>query len=247
MGVGTFAEFMGQLPDEEIPVLRRLLADDMLNPYSTALRRYGEYGQVYFELPPGPLHWSRQVEWPWVLRHGDFDRPHQVLEVSGGHTVLKFEIARRCREVVDTEFEDHMVPVVKDLVRLMGAGNVSVRWADVTALPFPDGSFDRVVCVSTLEHMPGDWGKGVRELVRVLRPGGVLLLTLDVRLEGPTVNNFYVDLGNVGEVVGPLGITQAVNGMTAFGVLPDGTRLTVLMVRYAKPAPPPAVAMTITL
>jgi ubiquinone/menaquinone biosynthesis C-methylase UbiE len=46
--------------------------------------------------------------------------------------------------------------------------------ADAMALPFHDGSFDAVVCVSTLEFVP-DPGQVLTEAYRVIRPGGVVL------------------------------------------------------------------------
>lgn len=53
--------------------------------------------------------------------------------------------------------------------------------ADVRRLPFPDGRFDAVVSNSTLDHFESteDIVVAVRELRRVLRPGGEMLLTLD--------------------------------------------------------------------
>lgn len=47
---------------------------------------------------------------------------------------------------------------------------------DATAIPVADGSFDAVLCTEMLEHVP-DPVAVVRELARVLRPGGRLLLT----------------------------------------------------------------------
>lgn len=52
---------------------------------------------------------------------------------------------------------------------------VDLREADALELPFPDASFDTVVCTFGLCAVPDD-GRAVAEAVRVLRPGGLLLL-----------------------------------------------------------------------
>lgn len=56
-------------------------------------------------------------------------------------------------------------------------GLQAVRIADVSELPFADGSFDSCVCIEVLEHLvfPLDCA---RQLWRVLRPGGVLIATV---------------------------------------------------------------------
>ena len=52
-----------------------------------------------------------------------------------------------------------------------------VRREDVTALRFGDGSLDAVVSLDVLEHVPA-YSAALREFARVLRPGGVLALTV---------------------------------------------------------------------
>ena len=48
----------------------------------------------------------------------------------------------------------------------------------VTAIPMPDASFDAVLCLDMLEHVPaGDRPQAIAELTRVLAPGGRLMLT----------------------------------------------------------------------
>ncbi|MDP9408079.1 MAG: methyltransferase domain-containing protein, partial [Actinomycetota bacterium] len=56
------------------------------------------------------------------------------------------------------------------------AAGSAVR-GDALRLPFPDATFDRVVAAEVLEHLPDDAG-ALTELVRVLRPGGRLAVTV---------------------------------------------------------------------
>jgi ubiquinone/menaquinone biosynthesis C-methylase UbiE len=51
-----------------------------------------------------------------------------------------------------------------------------VRHADVEAIPFPDASFDFVVCIEVLRYLPGS-ARCIKEMARVLKPGGVCLAT----------------------------------------------------------------------
>jgi len=56
------------------------------------------------------------------------------------------------------------------------ADRLTYVWQDARRLPFDDGTFDAVACLEALEFMP-DPREVLEELVRVLRPGGVLLVT----------------------------------------------------------------------
>jgi SAM-dependent methyltransferase len=48
--------------------------------------------------------------------------------------------------------------------------------SDITAIPAPDASFDALLCSEVLEHVP-DPSKALDEFTRLLRPGGILILT----------------------------------------------------------------------
>ncbi len=62
-----------------------------------------------------------------------------------------------------------------DFVRSRGGFRLAL--ADSARLPFPDASFDRVFCIDAFEHFP-DIGQAAREFRRVLRPGGVVFLSV---------------------------------------------------------------------
>jgi len=57
---------------------------------------------------------------------------------------------------------------------------------DVLSLPFPDASFDVVLCTEVIEHTP-DPGRAISELARVLRGGGTLVLTTPNRVWHPLI------------------------------------------------------------
>lgn len=58
----------------------------------------------------------------------------------------------------------------------MPFASVTGQQANATALPFEDGSFDAVIAMHMLYHLP-DPAKGFAEMHRVLKPGGFLAVT----------------------------------------------------------------------
>lgn len=99
--------------------------------------------------------------------------PHgaALLDVGTGPGVLLTEIAAR-RPDLELTGIDLSADMVATATRNLGT-RATVQAADVTALPYPDGSFDLVVSSLSLHH----WDhpeRAVPELARVLRPGGRL-------------------------------------------------------------------------
>jgi SAM-dependent methyltransferase len=90
----------------------------------------------------------------------------RILDVGCSAGLITDAIAARSREVVG-------VDVAVGAVALAAARQSGPRFvaASADALPFADGSFDAVVCNHVYEHVP-DARALVRELHRVLRPGG---------------------------------------------------------------------------
>jgi SAM-dependent methyltransferase len=66
-------------------------------------------------------------------------------------------------------------PLGVEAARRRGHGDVQV--APVEAIPHPDASFDLVTCLDVIEHTPDDV-RSLRELRRVTRPGGALVVTV---------------------------------------------------------------------
>jgi SAM-dependent methyltransferase len=95
-----------------------------------------------------------------------------------------FEMYRRGADVIAFDQDADELSVVRDLfVAMREAGEVpdgaeaDVKEGDALSLPFADGEFDRVVAAEVLEHIPADI-QAIEELVRVLRPGGTVAVTV---------------------------------------------------------------------
>ena len=113
------------------------------------------------------------------LRPGD-----RVLDMGCGAGRHAFEMYRRGGDVIAFDQDADELSGVRDLfVAMKEAGEVpagaeaDVKEGDALALPFADGEFDRVVAAEVLEHIPADI-QAIDELVRVLRPGGTLAVSV---------------------------------------------------------------------
>lgn len=114
-----------------------------------------------------------------ALRPGD-----RVLDMGCGAGRHAFEMYRRGADVIALDQNADELSKVSELFAAMrAAGEVpegaeaDTKEGDALALPFADGEFDRVVASEVLEHIPSD-EEAIGELVRVLRPGGTMAVTV---------------------------------------------------------------------
>jgi ubiquinone/menaquinone biosynthesis C-methylase UbiE len=98
----------------------------------------------------------------------------EVLELAAGTGLVTAELAKTAKRVVATDLSEDMLAVLRGRLETHGGGNVEVRPADATALPFAEASFDAVVMANLLHLLPEPW-LALEEARRVLRPGGLLL------------------------------------------------------------------------
>jgi ubiquinone/menaquinone biosynthesis C-methylase UbiE len=107
----------------------------------------------------------------------DIAAGERVLDVGCGSGVVTREVARRVGSggrVVGVDPSQALLAVARRLAREAGVGeHVEFHEGGVHRLPFPDGAFDVVVCVTVLSHVPAA-DAAIPELVRVLRPRGRL-------------------------------------------------------------------------
>ena len=106
---------------------------------------------------------------PWVCAQAT----GHTLEVAIG-TGLNLPFYPAGVELTGSDLSPGMLGIAQTRARQLGRV-VDLREADAQALPFPDASFDTVVCTFSLCAIP-DERRAVSEMTRVLRPGGLLLL-----------------------------------------------------------------------
>ena len=125
-----------------------------------------------------------------------------LLDLGCGGGRHAYEALRRGARVTaldasETELKDVATVITemeKDEADAAGQslGTGAVVCADALAIPFRDGSFDRVIAAEVLEHVPRDQA-AMGELARVLRPGGSLAVT--VPRFGPEAVNWALSDG----------------------------------------------------
>jgi demethylmenaquinone methyltransferase/2-methoxy-6-polyprenyl-1,4-benzoquinol methylase len=112
-------------------------------------------------------------------------RPAHLLDLAAGSGDLALALQGRLPEakIIAADFSPEMLAVAR------GKGVRETVWADALQLPFETESFDCVTVAFGLRNM-ADWGQALREMARVLRPGGHLLV-LDFSLPAGWLRPLY--------------------------------------------------------
>ena len=112
-----------------------------------------------------------------VREIADTDKPLNVLDVACGTADFTIEIAQKVApgsKVTGVDISEGMMAIGRDKIKKAGL-NVELSVADCEALPYQDGTFDRISVgfgVRNFEHLE----VGLSEMFRVLAPGGKLVI-----------------------------------------------------------------------
>ncbi len=103
--------------------------------------------------------------------------PHgaAVLDCAAGTGELSLAAARKAKSVVCTDYSEEMLNVARKKAKKRGFVNIEFERANIFRLDYADETFDIVIAGNVL-HLLNDPEKAVRELCRVTKCGGKILL-----------------------------------------------------------------------
>ena len=131
----------------------------------------------------------------WRERAADLARVGpgaRVLDVATGTGDLAIELARRVApggEIVGSDFSEAMLARARRKAKPAGA-ELRFEWGDALELPFADGSFDAATVGFGARNF-SDLQRGLEEMVRVVRPGGRVVVLEFTSPTRPPLSTFY--------------------------------------------------------
>lgn len=131
-----------------------------------------------------------------------------LLEIGYGSGLLLPELKKRCMNLHALDIHNEMTSVYKMLEH--EKIKAKLKSGSILELPYPNESFNAVVSVSVLEHI-ADLDQAVSEIKRVMRRGGVAVLSFPVK--NKITNLFYRVVGYNASVIHPSGHREIENAV----------------------------------
>ncbi len=132
----------------------------------------------------GPLSYPRGMEFRLALEELSLGERERVLDVASPKLLFVWLAAKTQLRLTATDIMETFMAPTRDLLQSAGleeqiGGRLRLEQQDARSLSYPDGSFDAAYSISVIEHIPDDGdARAMREIARVLRPGGRVCLTV---------------------------------------------------------------------
>lgn len=125
----------------------------------------------------GTLNFIRRIEWRTMFEWLSPKENEWILDVACGSGILSLKIAERGCNVHGIDSSENAIKNAKNRAE---RENIACEFevGSAECLPYQDRYFDKVVCSSSLEHFRDDIN-ALKEMYRVLKPNGYVVLTVD--------------------------------------------------------------------
>lgn len=140
-----------------------------------------------------PVNYWRAVEYRIVMDEAGFGPGDRVLDVGSPKLLALYLAGVVGARVVATDIDGYFIKTYTDVraQERIPAERLALRVEDGRRLSFAEASFNKVYAISVLEHIPDDGdSQCVREMARVLEPGGRCLITVPF---APEARAEYID------------------------------------------------------
>lgn len=104
-------------------------------------------------------------------------RPLKILDIGSGPGVLMKNLAEKGHHTVGIDISWQMIKAAKETSTKPFSGKNDCIQGDIEALPFVNESFDVIVCAGVLSYLTSE-KKSIIEMSRVVKPFGIILVTL---------------------------------------------------------------------
>lgn len=139
-----------------------------------------------------PLHqWSRLWEYPYCMARAQrlVRQPGgpdlRILDAGSGATFMPYYLAEKLSgvQVYCLDADESLVRVHREIATRASTTSVHFNWGDLAGSAYESNSFDFIYCVSVLEHT-SNYDTILDEFARLLKPGGLCVITFDISLDG---------------------------------------------------------------
>jgi ubiquinone/menaquinone biosynthesis C-methylase UbiE len=133
------------------------------------------------------IGYERAVEYPWIFRELELGPTDKLIDVGSANTVFPLFVRAETGASVHCIDYDAKILRLRTYARKCGLGEalddgtLVIQQVSGRRLPFPDSAFDKLSCISTIEHTPeeGD-AEALLELFRIVRRGGRLAFSVPI-------------------------------------------------------------------